>query len=57
MDMPTEEITTEAVRKSTISESSTLRLTTNKYSEDAKVNKQRKKKAHKRRLRASHTNG
>jgi hypothetical protein len=57
MDMPTEEITTEAVRKSKISESSTLRLTTNKYSEDAKANKQRKKKAHKRRLRASHTNG
>jgi hypothetical protein len=55
--MPTEEITTEPARKSKVSESGTPRLTTNKYSEDAKANKQRKKKAHKRRLRASHTNG
>jgi hypothetical protein len=57
MDMPTEEITTEATRKSKLSKSGTLRLTTNKYSEDAKASKQRKKKAHKRRLKASHTNG
>jgi hypothetical protein len=57
MDMPTQEITTETARKLKISESGTLRLMTNKYSEDAKANKQRKKKAHKRHLRASHTNG
>jgi hypothetical protein len=54
---PTEKITTEAESKAKTTDFGRLSSTSNKHSGDSRSNKQRKKKQHKRQLRASHTNG
>lgn len=52
-----ERVTTELGVKEKAMDSGRSSPTNNKHFQDSRANKQRKKKKHKRQLRASHTNG
>jgi hypothetical protein len=56
-DTQSERVTTELGAKEKAMDSGHSNPASNKHFQDSKANKQRKKKKHKRQLRASHTNG